>query len=850
MSEFCCTLLNHWSFTGIGWDLGIESCAQSIADSLEMADRDPAVKTGINLDGPAYELVAELYPHLAARLRRYLDQGRVEIVGGTYGQPMGSMVSGESNLRQLVVGQQAVRAVLGRKVAVFLEEEEMSHPQIPQLLVEAGYRYASLAQCDTWGRHGAPVMEEPVVRWQGLDGTQIVTAPLTPLVFHPPAVTHDLDWLWSDEGQAALQRVGARRIPLVLKWTEFGWEKLTGKAINKFDPELFDRLSGRFTVRYVTVEEYLDRETRAGAAPLTTVRLTRDDFHKLLPWGIGGDQIRRRGREVEAALLAAERFEAVAHALGAGVDGEKRLAAAWRSLLCAQSHDVSLCEYTRHQGAVPPAEPRMETHFQTWGANGYRLMDEAMQGAREVLGASLRALAGPVGNDAGSPALWVFNPAPAEGASVVASGVVELGEGGWTGVGLRDHAGNEVPCQVVGGESEGGRLGSVELIFPAPRLPAIGCAVYRLEQSAPGGGPATDLVVDEAGLSIRNDLVSVALDPVNGAIRSLRLAAGRETVDPRRPFPTLHGRPNPDALPQRHASGFTDRYDTGRMEASFTWIEKGPVRARVRVTYPPVRGMRFEFTVGLAASSPEVEVLVRFFPDMPPLPGEGNINGWQFPLEVGEGYWLEFAPAFDPAKVLRDYPFGIEPCAGRVVEALTWLDLQAEDGGGLLVVHSGAQYFRRHEDGRIANLIVREWESHFTGEFGWPRVVDHRYVLVPHDGSLTHGGRVRAAARADLRPCCVSAPAPRVVPAPRSYLSADAEGAVVSALRRVGSEIELRLAECAGTPSSVRLRPAIPAATIRRTNALGENPGEARSLAGNARLELRPWEVLTCRIAR
>ncbi len=36
---FCVTLCNHWSYIGIGWQLGIESCVLSASDAMEMVDR-------------------------------------------------------------------------------------------------------------------------------------------------------------------------------------------------------------------------------------------------------------------------------------------------------------------------------------------------------------------------------------------------------------------------------------------------------------------------------------------------------------------------------------------------------------------------------------------------------------------------------------------------------------------------------------------------------------------------------------------------------------------------------------------------------------------------------------------
>ncbi|MBS0630352.1 MAG: hypothetical protein JSS11_00430 [Verrucomicrobia bacterium] len=824
--DFYLTLLNHWSYTGIGWSLGLESCAQSIADSLDMADYNPSVKVGINLDALTYELVAEHYPHLNRRLKKYLAEGRTEIVGGTFGQPMGSMVSGESNLRQLLVGQETITHVLGQPVAVFLEEEEMSHPQVPQLTKLAGYRYASMAQCDTWGRHGAPVMDDPVIWWEGADGTRMLSVPATPLVFHPPMVTADIDWLWTDEGKAALAKLSRDRTPLVLKWTEFGWEKLTGKSINKFDPELFRTLSDKFNVEYLTVEQYLDKQKEVTNVPVR--RPVVDDFNKLLPWGIGGDQIRRFGREVESVLLAAERYEAIAHGLKLGVNDVPALREAWRQFLAAQSHDVSLCEYTRHQGAAPPDDPILDQHFQTWGSYGYRFMDEAVTAGRAVLKRALHAIAGAVDTKSGAAgelAAVVFNPCGFARPALVTTGVLQLEEFGVRALQVCDAAGKPVPTQVLSAErAPDGKLVCAELAFAADALPSVGYETFYL-QSSPGAEATTDLHVDQAALVLENACVRVELDPVCGGVRRLvDKATGRALMDETaRPFPTLTGEAN-TAAPLAHRKNETlPAYDTAKTQATFTWLETGPLRVRVRATHGEVNRLRFEITVTLTAGSPDVDVQARVFADLPPKTGEAKVNGWQFPLEITEGYWMELRPAFAVATVLRDYPFGVEPSVKPAFTALTWLDLQGPDGSGLLVVHSGTQYFKRRDDGSFANLVLREWESHFTGEFGYPRAAAYRYVLRPHAAGLSHTERAQTAAAFDTKPrCVVLAPQAGARPKRQSFVSV--EGAQLSALRRPSAEsadCELRLFESEGQGSNVRI-----------TN-----------IAAPLTATLRPWEI-------
>lgn len=50
-----------------------------------------------------------IFLETADRLQQYLKQGKVELVGGTFGQPMGSMVGNESNIRQILYGRKAIK---------------------------------------------------------------------------------------------------------------------------------------------------------------------------------------------------------------------------------------------------------------------------------------------------------------------------------------------------------------------------------------------------------------------------------------------------------------------------------------------------------------------------------------------------------------------------------------------------------------------------------------------------------------------------------------------------------------------------------------------------------------------
>src|SRR5579872_6462005 len=76
----CITLCNHWSYIGIGWQLGLESCVLSAIDAMGMADLAPQVKTCLELDARAYEFMAEKFPEVTERLKKYLAEDKVELI--------------------------------------------------------------------------------------------------------------------------------------------------------------------------------------------------------------------------------------------------------------------------------------------------------------------------------------------------------------------------------------------------------------------------------------------------------------------------------------------------------------------------------------------------------------------------------------------------------------------------------------------------------------------------------------------------------------------------------------------------------------------------------------------------
>ena len=106
----------------------------------------------------------------------------------------------------------------------------------------------------------------------------------------------------------------------------------------------------------------------------------------------------------------------------------------------------------------------------------------------------------------------------------------------------------------------------------------------------------------------------------------------------------------------------------------------------------------------------------------------------------------------------------------------------------------------------MSNLVMREWESHFTREYGWPLYVEYHHALLPHDGKLDNSDRLRAA-KAFTHPLLthVAPPQQGDQPTAKSFAAVTPAGVQLSALRRKpNNRLEVRVVEVEGRQAQGR----------------------------------------------
>jgi alpha-mannosidase len=504
---------------------------------------------------------------------------------------------------------------------------------------------------------------------------------------------------------------------------------------------------------------------------------------------------------------------------------------------------------------------RLEDNFnRAWGVMGYNHMEAAQKQGQAVLDSSLNYIVERVDTQAAKQASFaavVFNPCGWERTDVATTGRIYPIRGPAKGVVVKDRSGRIVPSQILKSEKdEQGNLLMANVAFRAENVPSVGYDTYYFEfvpQAAPAF--ASGLRVDEQRLELENEDLKVKLDATHGNVVSLfDKQTGRELLDGQKaPFPVFKGRANPDfpvrspglkkLFPHRDTIGPV-AFDSAQAKAVVSWVEKGPLRATVKARYDwPV--LKFETYTTVYAGLPYVEVTSRILADVPPAVDALQPNG-RFPWDIQEGYWLTFAPAFQPSSILRDFPFAIEPTKERVFQALTLLDLAGPESG-LLLLHAGTQYFNRDDAGIFSNLLMREWESYFSNEYGWPRYSQYRHALMPHGPSFTNAERLRAATEfAQKLTTVVREPRSGSLPARKGFVSVGPEGVQLSAFRKKeGRGYELRVVEVEGREAAAHIELALPLAGALETNLLGSKVGEVARTGNELSFNVHPWRVQT-----
>ena len=647
--------------------------------------------------------VEESDPDLFEKIRARIAEGRFQVIGGWWVEPDCNIPSGESYVRQALYGQRYLRDRFGITATTGGNVDSFGHnAMLPQLLRKSGLEsYVFL-------RPGPHELELPgqYFWWESPDGSRV-------LAYRIP---HEYNSPQGDVGEHVEQVLALvpEQGPASMVFYGVGNH---GGGPTKANIESIRRLNdtnGSARLAFSSPPAFFDSIAAEEGIPAHRGEM----LHHAVGCYSAHSGVKQWNRRAENLLQRAEKWAAVADALGGAPYPLEGLTEAWKLVLFNQFHD------TLAGTSIRPAYDDSRDQYGHASSIAADVFNRAVQTISRRIDIPAEPELRP---------LVVFNPHPWRVRTDVELEYTWLPK---DGARMTDDEGAEVPVQAIRPyttmSSSRGRL-----VFPAD-LPPLGYRVYKIFPGAREHG--TPLRATET--TLENEFLALEVDPGTGRLSRLvdkstgvNLAAdGFHAV-------VIDDHSDTWGHAIRSFDGAAAEFDC----TSVRLVENGPVRATLRVESRFANSRLVEeIVLGAQARYAEVRVAL----------------DWREQLRVLK---LRYPTSVEADRATFEIPYGHleRPATGTEEPAQAWVDV-ADERGGLSVVNDG----KHGHDVRGGDVGVTAARSPV---YAWhhPRVLDdpegrYEFVdqgpqdftlrLVPHAGDWREAGTVRIAAELNQPP--------------------------------------------------------------------------------------------------
>ena len=396
-----------------------------------------------------YQWIKECDPELFERIKARVKEGRWEITGPFWVEPDCNIPCGESLVRHGLYSQRFFEREFGRRAVVGFNPDAFGHAgSLPQILQKLGvHYYVYMRPAPVWE------MEYPdgtLFFWQSQDGSRVLAAQIP--------IGYD-----GSENNLREKVDGLRRYPFLTAGQRhilcfYGVGNHGGgptrKAIALLE-SLRDEASSDYTVQFSSMEAFF--EAFKGDTDESNIPVMQNELqHHARGCYSAHSEMKRLNRQVEHALMSAERFATVAWLLGVHPYPHDAFARCWQDLLYNQFHDII---------AGTSLELSYEDTRDQLGAARHR--------ADVIANAAIQSIARNIDTSAAGNTIVAINPLPwPVSAPLVAPSITERG------IGRSYHIVNEneelIPSQEIRGE----RIDHRRRAFLAA-IPAMGYRVFH-----------------------------------------------------------------------------------------------------------------------------------------------------------------------------------------------------------------------------------------------------------------------------------------------------------------------------------------------------------------------------------
>ncbi|MBI3193689.1 MAG: alpha-mannosidase [Ignavibacteriae bacterium] len=679
-----------------------EVCKNTFSSVFNMMNTRPDF-TYTQSSAAYYDWMEKLYPDVFNNIKKRVNDGRWEIVGGMWVEPDCNLPSGESWARQLLYAQRYFKQKFGVVAKIGWNPDSFGYTwNMPQFYLNAGLD-AFITQKIGWNE--TTVFPHRVFWWEASDGSRLLTYFPFDYVNAVDNPFQLVDWLKQFESNS-----GFAKMMVLFGVGDHGG----GPSLDML--ERIDRLRNLDnypSIEYGTANAYIGWLRTQN---LTTIPVWNDELYLEYHQGTYTTQakIKEWNRKSEVLLTNAEKFSTLSTMFG-GMYNNADMEDAWRNVLFNQFHDIL------------PGSSIREVYIDA--TEKYKVSETI--GTHELKNA-LNVLASNINTTKiknGTP-LIVFNPLSWERTDIV---TVALPEDDNNDYAIFDLSGKELPSQILQKDRY-----HREIIFRVERIPSMGYSTFVIQKQTTSHDPNITFIN-----SFENDFFQVAIDPSSGWVRSI--------VDKRNGKELLSSDGNKLQILEDKPNAW-DAWNVGLTGIEFPsklrkieLIEQGPVRSVVRITRDYLKpGTKKDFPTEDFPSTFFTQDII-LYDGIDRIDFKTDVDWWEtktmlkvaFPLTVQDTVATYEIPY---GTITRTTQWRNNWDSAKVeVPASRWADLSDNSYGISLLNKSKYGYDVKRNTIRLSLLRSPEWPDP-TADRGKH---SNEYSLFPHSGKVLQSQTVQ-----------------------------------------------------------------------------------------------------------
>lgn len=746
------------------WTEGISIVHSTFQSALDRMNETPDF-TFVASSAQFYHWVAQNDPEMLEAIKKRVDEGRWNIVGGWWVEPDVNIPGGEAMVRQGLYGQLTFQKLLGHRAKVGFNPDSFGHAgTLPQILKKQGLEnYAFM-------RPGPHEKTNPasLFWWEGQDGTRVLTYRIPISYNETQAVRNRLEKI--------LEQFPGEPMNDFMAFYGAGDHGGGATKINIQSIEELKTEKGAPKVFFSTIDGYFKKMWEDKSLKLPVVK---DDLqHHAVGCYTAEMEIKKGNRQSEAALMLAEKMAAIGSVAWKARYPKDELTASWQRVLFLQFHD-SL------------AGTSVPDHSNT-AREGYGL---ALDTAKQAIAMAIQKLEWQIAaEDPDSQYMVVFNPHAWEW-----RGVIEY-DFNWGTMHrssrVDDEKGNPLAHQWTFGTTE---TGSRKTLLVDVVVPAMGYRQIRLRD---GESPVVGNAVKAEGNLLENEFLQVRFSE-SGAISMIDRETGKAVFTGENGCRALII-DDPSDTWSHDIKTFADEIGAFG-NATVTVIETGPLRAITRVVSRYGNSaLIIDWILVSGSRNLEAKVTLDWHERL-------KMLKFSFPVDVE----LPVATYETPYGFIVREPNGNEEPGQR------WIDVTGKRGAasyGLTVINDAKYgYCVAGNDMRISVARAAVYAHHnprkleMQPEHIWMDQGIHtfRMLLAPHNKSWKENGTVRMAEELVERPVVIyQGIHGGTLPKSGSFLSVDAPNIVMPAIKLAenNDDLVVRCVETSGLQTAATMK--------------------------------------------